>query len=75
MLLSLLLLAAAVTPGDVYHLSAGEMAACTEDATRLCADTYPDEQKLLVCMKANRAALSPTCLSSFDAGIARRGLR
>ena len=75
MLLSLLLLAAAATPGDVYKLTAAEKAACTQDAARLCADTYPDEQKLLVCMKANRASLSSACLPSFDAGMARRGLR
>ena len=75
MLLSLLILAAAALPDDAYHVTVAEKAACMEDAVRLCADTYPDERRLLVCMKANRASLSPACLSSFDAGLAQRGLR
>ncbi len=60
--------------GDQYHVTDREKAACTEDAVRLCMNTYPDEQKLLSCMKQNRASLSPTCLAAFDAGVKRRHL-
>jgi hypothetical protein len=60
--------------GDKYRVTAAEKAACTEDAIRLCMDAYPSEEKLLVCMKENRASLSPTCRVAFDAGLKRRRL-
>ncbi len=60
--------------GDQFHVTDREKAACTEDAVRLCMNTYPDEQKLLSCMKSNRASLSPTCLAAFDEGVRRRHL-
>ncbi len=59
---------------DAFHVTEAEKAACTQDAERLCASAYPDEQKLLACMKANRASLGPTCLPVFDAGMKRRGM-
>ena len=60
--------------GDQFHVTDKEKAACTEDAVRLCMNAYPDELKLLDCMKTNRASLSPTCLAAFDAGVRRRHL-
>ncbi len=76
MLAALLLVAATGTavPADPMRITPAEKAACTQDATRLCSGTYPDEARLLDCMKANRAALSPACRSAFDAGVRRRGL-
>ena len=65
---------AALTAGDKYKISGKEKAACTVDAMRLCLNTYPDEDLLLSCMKSNRASLSATCLSAFDAGLKRRHL-
>ena len=59
---------------DPYHITAAEKAACTFDAERLCASSYPDEAKLLGCMQANRASLTSTCLAVFDAGVKRRHL-
>ena len=59
---------------DPFHITANEKAACTADAIRLCSDTYPDEQKLLSCMAANRASLTGSCLAVFDAGVKRRRL-
>ena len=59
---------------DRYKITAAERAACTPDAERLCIDAYPDEDKLMGCMKANRTALSPTCGAAFDAGLKKRGL-
>ncbi len=76
-LLAALLLGATVAPAvsaDPMHITAAEKAACTQDATRLCSSAYPDEEKLLGCLKANRAALSAACGAAFDAGIRRRGL-
>ena len=60
--------------GDPFHITDAERAACTQDAERLCADTYPDERKLLVCLKANKTSLSATCRPIFDAGLKKRGL-
>ena len=68
------LAAAGQDHADPYGLTDVERAACTDDATRLCADTYPDEHKLLACMKANRSSLSAGCLPVFDAGVKRRRL-
>ena len=59
---------------DKYKVTNAEKAACTADAIRLCMDAYPNEEKLLVCMKENRASLTPTCRVAFDAGMRRRHL-
>ena len=59
---------------DPYHITSAERAACTGDAVRLCADTYPDEGKLLACMVANKASLTSGCAVVFDAGLKRRRL-
>ena len=64
----------AVAQEDHFHATAAEKAACTAVATRLCAYTWPDEDKLIACMKANEAKLGPTCLPIFKAGIRWRGL-
>lgn len=62
------------SPDDPYAITPAERSACIADAERLCADTFPDEQKLLVCLRESRAQLQPTCRASFDAGMKRRGL-
>ncbi len=59
---------------DKYHLTTQERAACSSDAIRFCMQTYPDEDRLLACMKQNRDALSATCRVAFDAGVKRRRL-
>jgi hypothetical protein len=59
---------------DKYPVTAGEKLACTADAVRLCFGSYPDEDRLLGCMKTNRAALSSGCRVAFDAGLKRRRL-
>lgn len=59
---------------DKYQISAEEMSACGSDAIELCSSAYPDESKLLSCMKINRVSLSATCRPVFDAGVRRRHL-
>lgn len=59
---------------DNFHVTDAEKAACTSDAVRFCYGTYPDESRLLTCMKENRAALSSVCRVAFDAGVRRRHL-
>ena len=60
--------------GDKYRITDAEKAACTPDAVRLCSQTYPDEDRLLACMKQNREALSQPCRVALDAGVKRRRL-
>ena len=57
-----------------YQITEAEKAACTPDAEKLCSAAYPDEDKLLSCMKANRRALTSECRVAFDAGLKKRGL-
>ena len=59
---------------DKYHVTQAEKAACTSDAMRLCSQTYPDEDRLFVCLKQNRDSLTQACRVAFDAGVKRRRL-
>ena len=65
---------AALAGDDKYHITPEEQTACQGDATVLCSYTYPDEDKLLDCMRKNRSQLSEVCLRAFDAGLRRRHL-
>lgn len=66
--------ACAGQPLDRYKITAEEMSACGSDAIGLCSSAYPDEAKLISCMKSNRVSLSATCRPVFDAGVRRRHL-
>ena len=68
------LISPAFASTDPYHVTDAEKAACTSDAVRFCYGTYPDEMKLLSCMKQNRSQLSETCRVAFDIGVKRRRL-
>lgn len=59
---------------DKFQITAEEMSACGSDAIALCSSAYPDEEKLLYCMKLNRVSLSATCRPVFESGIRRRHL-
>ena len=59
---------------DKLNITPEEHAACDADATSLCADAYPDEDKLLACMKSKRSQLSATCAPVFVAGMKKRRL-
>ena len=54
---------------DEYHITTAEKAICTDDAVRLCSDAYPDEIKLLVCLRANRTSLTSNCAAVFKEGL------
>ena len=60
---------------DKYHVTTAEKLACISYAERFCIAAYPDEDKLVGCMRANRTALSDECGAAFDTGMKRRGLR
>lgn len=59
---------------DKYNVTPEEHAACDDDAARLCSDAYPDEDKLIACMRLNRSDLSRTCRSVFESGMRKRHL-
>ena len=42
-----------------------EQAACYGDATRLCKDAIPDEDKIAACMKAKFKEVSAGCKKFF----------
>ena len=66
--------ASAAAQDNRYNITAVEKAACTADAMRLCSQTYPDEEKLLGCMRSNVSSLSLVCSVTFKAGMKRRGM-
>ena len=59
---------------DRWNITAEEHAACDGDAARLCMSAYPDEDRLLSCMKVNLHQLTPVCHKTFEAGMRRRHL-
>ncbi len=67
-------LAAQAQVEDKYHITPAERSACQSDAQSLCSGAFPDEDRLLACMRENVARLSPDCLKSFSMGLRRRHL-
>lgn len=65
---------AAALASDKYAITESEKAACTMDAIRFCSGAYPNEDRLLACMRRNHSSLSSTCRVAFDEGIRRRRL-
>lgn len=63
---------ASMATGDKYNVTPEEHAACDADAEKLCLAAYPDEDKLISCMRKNRSDLTPLCLASLKAGLSRR---
>ena len=43
-----------------------ERAACTPDVFRLCSSEIPNVDRIIACMKAKKASLSPPCRLVFD---------
>jgi hypothetical protein len=57
---------------DKYNITVAEHAACDNDAIALCSDAYPDQDKMLMCMRAKTRDLSSGCRIAFEAGLKRR---
>lgn len=57
-----------------YSITPIEKAACSADAIRLCSHTYPDQDRLLGCLRTNIRSLSLVCSVAFKAGLKRRGI-
>ena len=67
-------LSRATPDGGKYHITAEEQSACGQDAYSYCSSAYPDEDRLLLCMRQNRESLSQGCRIVFDEGVKRRHL-
>ena len=57
---------------DRYAVTQEEHAACDGDAVRLCSGSFPDQDLLVACMKANQGQLTRVCFSTLKAGLLRR---
>jgi hypothetical protein len=51
-----------------YRGTAEQQQACTPDVMRLCSDSVPDVDRIIACMRRNRANLSAPCGAVFSAG-------
>ena len=65
---------AAKAEDNKYNITPIEKAACSADAIRLCSHTYPDQDRLLACLRTNIRSLSLVCSVAFKAGLKRRGI-
>ena len=57
------------TPGHALVVSENDRAACAPDVFRLCSSDIPNVDRIIACMRAKRANLSPACKSVFDAKV------
>ncbi|MGZ3409689.1 MAG: hypothetical protein ACXWKC_00925 [Xanthobacteraceae bacterium] len=62
-----LTLAACSTAVYAAQVTEAQRKACTPDAFRLCSSDIPNVDKIIVCLKTNRAKLSPDCEAVFSA--------
>ncbi|ACB81991.1 conserved hypothetical protein [Methylorubrum populi BJ001] len=47
-----------------------QAALCRDDVMRLCLTSIPDRGRIVSCMRAQRASLSPGCRAVLDKGTA-----
>lgn len=59
----LALLVAGPTPALAQTSDAADR--CTPDVMRLCSEYIPDADRIVVCLKAKRRQLSPSCMSAL----------
>jgi hypothetical protein len=66
-------LAGAFSGANAQYRGTPEMQqACTPDVMRLCADSVPDVNRIVSCLRRNRSSLSAPCGAVFGAGGAHR---
>jgi Cysteine rich repeat len=64
------IMAGPISSANAQYRGTPEMQqACTPDVMRLCSADVPDVEKIVACMKRNRANLSPACGAVFGAGL------
>lgn len=62
----------ASVPAALLAQTAAQRAACTPDAFRLCSSEIPNMYKIIDCLRAAKANLSPACRQAFEASDGRR---
>ena len=58
--------AAAPALSQEYRGTWEQQMACTPDVMRLCSEFVPDADRIVVCLKAKRRQLSPSCLGALQ---------
>ena len=64
--LTILIVAAGARPAAAQASDAADR--CTPDVMRLCNEFIPDADRIVVCLKAKRKQLSPSCLTALTPG-------
>jgi len=55
-----------VAPASAY--TDEQVAACTPDVMRLCADAIPNEARVIKCMMQKKKQVSLACMMAFRSG-------
>jgi hypothetical protein len=63
---SLVVLLVAIGGKPATAQSADAQERCTGDVMRLCSEFVPDADAIVVCLKAKRLRLTPSCLSALS---------
>jgi hypothetical protein len=61
--LTIVMVAGATKPAAAQASDAADR--CTPDVMRLCSEYIPDADRIVVCLKAKRRQLTPSCLSAL----------
>ena len=64
--LTVLMVAGGTKPAAAQSSDAASL--CTPDVMRLCSEFIPDADRIVVCLKAKRRQLSPSCLGALTSG-------
>lgn len=59
-----LLVTDSVTPASAQAANAADL--CTPDVMRLCSESVPDADRIVVCLKIKRRQLSVECLDALS---------
>ena len=66
--LGLLFIALPTAASAEFKPTAQQRAACTSDVMSLCRAALMSMDRVVSCLQANRAQLSPKCRAQFDKG-------
>jgi hypothetical protein len=55
-----------------FKPTAAQRAACASDVMKLCMAHYPNGDRVLACLTANKSQLSPACRKAHDAVVASK---
>lgn len=61
-----------LTPSAAWAETAAQRAACSADASRICASAMPNEDAVIACLRSKKSQLSPGCRQAFEPSAAQR---